>query len=170
MEGGNPLLQFEPGLMIWTIGVFLLMFAALHRVAWRPLLASLDAREQRIKNALAQAEKTQKLSADAALETERRIAEAVTEAQQIVQTAREDGERRRDSIVGEAKDEAKRLVEQGMRRIEAEQRTAMQQIREEAVDLAIKAAGRLVQTTLSEDQQRQIVQQFLEQLPDKRVN
>lgn len=170
MEGGNPLLQFEPGLMIWTIGVFLVLLVVLHRIAWKPLLASLDARETKIKDALAQAESTQQASAQAAEESEKRIAEAVTEAQKILQTAREDAERRRDGIVDEAKEEAKRLVEQGMRRIESEQRAAMQQVREEAVDLAIKAAGHLVQTTLTDDQQRQLVQQFLDQLPESRVN
>ena len=52
------------------------------------------------------------------------------------------------------------------RPLTAEQRIAMAEIRQTAADLAIRAAARLVKTSMSEQQQRQIVQDFLGDLPD----
>ena len=55
----NPLLQFEPGLMIWTVVVFVITLVVLHRIAWKPLLGALDDREKRIDEALSKAERAQ---------------------------------------------------------------------------------------------------------------
>jgi F0F1-type ATP synthase membrane subunit b/b' len=69
-------------------------------------------------------------------------------------------------MVDEAKAESQKVVEQGLSRIAAEQRIAMAEIRQTAADLAIRAAARLVKSSMSEQQQRQIVEDFLGDLPD----
>ena len=55
MQAESALLRFEPGLMIWTIGVFVTLLVVLRAVAWKPLLAALDEREKKIHDALDQA-------------------------------------------------------------------------------------------------------------------
>ena len=37
MTAENPLLRFEPGLMIWTIIVFVVLLTVLRLFAWKPL-------------------------------------------------------------------------------------------------------------------------------------
>ncbi|MGH6913576.1 MAG: F0F1 ATP synthase subunit B, partial [Geminicoccales bacterium] len=48
----NPLVRPDPGLFIWTILTFLVLLALLTRYAWKPLLAALQAREDRIRESL----------------------------------------------------------------------------------------------------------------------
>ena len=48
----NPLVQVEPGLYIWTIFVFLLLLVAFNYLAWKPLKATLAAREDSIRKSL----------------------------------------------------------------------------------------------------------------------
>ena len=43
------LLQLNPGLMIWTIVTFLVLLLVLRLVAWKPILAMLEARENKIR-------------------------------------------------------------------------------------------------------------------------
>ena len=69
-------------------------------------------------------------------------------------------------MIDDAKGEAKRVTEQGLRRLEAEQRAALAEIRKTAADLAVRAAGRLVEVSLTEQQQREIVDQFLAEVPE----
>ncbi len=164
--GANALLRLEPGLMIWTIAIFFVLLVVLRKFAWKPLLAALDDREQNIKDALEQAQKTQRDTELVLAENQRRGDEALRKAEQIVEQARQEGEQVRRQVVGDAKAEAKRVTEQGLRRLEAEQRTAMAEIRAGAADLAIRAAGRLVAVSLTEQQQREIVDQFLAEVPD----
>ncbi len=164
--GANALLRFEPGLMIWTIAIFLVLLVVLRKLAWKPLLAALDDRERSIKDALEQAQKTQQETELVLAENQRRGDEALRKAEQIVEQARQEAEQVRRQVVDEAKQEAKRVTEQGLRRLEAEQRAAMAEMREATADLAIRAAGRLVQVSLTEQQQRELVDQFLAEVPE----
>jgi F-type H+-transporting ATPase subunit b len=52
----DTLLSVEPGLMIWTIIIFILLLILLKKLAWKPLLNSLSGREQMIKDSVEKAE------------------------------------------------------------------------------------------------------------------
>lgn len=169
MQAESALLRFEPGLMIWTIGVFVTLLVVLRAVAWKPLLAALDEREKKIHDALDQARQAQAETERVLAEKEQIMDESVKKAEAMLQQARQDAERTRQQMVEEARAESTRIVEQGMKRLEAEQRAAMQEIRQVAGDLAIQAAGRLIQSSLTEPQQRQIVDKFLSEIPEKTV-
>ena len=169
MGSESALLRFEPGLMIWTIIIFVVLLIVLRKFAWGPLLAALDEREQNIKEALEQAQKTQRETELVLAENQRRTDEGFKKAEEIVQQARQEAEQMRQKMLQEAKAESRRVTEQGLRRIEAEQRAALEEIRKVAGDLAIQAAGRLIQVSLSDQQQREIVDKFLADVPEKRV-
>ncbi len=169
LAGDNPLLRFEPGLMIWTIITFVVLLLALRKIAWGPILAMLDEREKKIDDALKQAEKARAESANAAEETQQKIAEAVQHAQEIVQRARDEADQSRKQILEDARTESQRVVDQGLQRLEAEQRAALQEIRKTTADLAIQAAGRLIQSSMTEQQQREVVERFLSELPEQPV-
>ena len=164
--GADALLRFEPGLIIWTIAIFFTLLVVLRMFAWKPLLAALDEREQNIKDALDQAQKTQRDTELVLAENQRRGEAALQKAEQIVEQARHEAEQVRRQVVDDAKDEVKRVTEQGLRRLEAEQRAAMAEIRRTAADLAVRAAGRLVKVSLTEQQQSEIVDQFLAEVPE----
>jgi F-type H+-transporting ATPase subunit b len=170
MDPSNALLRFEPGLMIWTIAVFVVLLIVLRKIAWKPLLQALDEREKKIHEALEQAAKTQRDTENVVAENQRRIDEAIQKSEQIIQQAREQSEHARQQILEEARAESRRIVEQGMRRLEAEQRGALQDIRKMAGDLAIQASARLIQSSLNDEQQREIVEQFLREIPEKTAN
>ncbi|MDP1994372.1 MAG: hypothetical protein Q8K40_03905, partial [Ignavibacteria bacterium] len=57
-EGGSGgLLSVNPGLAFWTVLTFLILLFILKKFAWKPILAALDEREQKIKDSLLMAEK-----------------------------------------------------------------------------------------------------------------
>ena len=165
----NALLRFEPGLIIWTIAIFLVLLVVLHRFAWGPLLSALDDREKDIKNALDQAQKTQQETELALAENRRRGDEALQRAEQIIEQARQEAEQVRRQAVDKAKDEAKKVTEQGLRRLETEQRSAMAEIRKTTADLAVRAAARLIESSLTDKQQHEIVERFLAETTDGRT-
>ena len=170
MAGESALLRFEPGLMIWTIIIFFTLLLVLRKIAWKPILEALDEREKKIDDALQQAQKAQRDTEGVVAENQRRVDEAIQRSEQIVQQAREDAVLARQRILDEAKTESRRVVDQGMERLEAEQRAALAEIRDMAADLAIRAAGRLIESSLTETQQREVVEKFLREVPDKSVN
>lgn len=161
----DQLLQFDPGLMIWTVIVFVLTLVVLSKVAWGPLMKALDDREKRIHDALTKAEQAQRAAEEAISQARNESDIALRKADALVKEARVEAQHLRQKMVDEAKAESQKTVEQGLNRIAAEQRIAMAEIRRTAADLAIRAAARLVKSSMSEQQQRQIVQDFLSDLP-----
>ena len=79
----NPLVQLDPGLFIWTILTFLIIFSVFAKFAWRPLLQALKDREEGIKFSLQDAEKARKDLSSLNEESEKILAEARSEAMQI---------------------------------------------------------------------------------------
>ena len=55
----NPLVQLDPGLYVWTIITFLLLFFLLAKFAWKPLLKALSEREEKIRSSLEKADEAQ---------------------------------------------------------------------------------------------------------------
>jgi hypothetical protein len=54
-----PFLRFDPGVWIWTTVVFVLLLLILRKMAWGPIISSLEEREKTIKDSLDQAAKIQ---------------------------------------------------------------------------------------------------------------
>ncbi len=170
MAGDNPLLKFEPGLMFWTVVTFLFTFVALRLIAWKPLLGALDEREQRIKDSLEKAEQTQREAEQAIAENKARTEESLRRSEELVAAAKQEAEQVRAKIVDEARAESKKIVDQGLRRIEAEQRAAAAAIRKETAAIAIQAAERILEKNLDGPEQRRLVEDFLSELPDRPVH
>jgi F-type H+-transporting ATPase subunit b len=169
MASENPLLQFEPGLMIWTVVTFLATLLVLRKIAWGPLLRALDDREKRIDDSLSKAEKARRQAEEAIAQAREDSAAALRKSEEMVKQAKVEADQLRRKMIDEAKAESQKVVEEGLERLEREQRAAMQEMRRETADLAIQAAARLVKSSLNEEQQRAIVDGFLRDLPETRV-
>ncbi len=169
MASENALLQFEPGLMIWTIVTFLVTLLVLRKIAWGPLLKALDDRENRIDEALTKAEKARKEAEEAIAQARQDSAAALRKSDEMVKQAKVEGEKLRQKMIEDAKAESQKVVEDGLKRLQSEQRAALQEMRRETADLAIQAAAKLVRSSLNEEQQREIVDGFLRDLPETRV-
>jgi F-type H+-transporting ATPase subunit b len=106
--GKNPLTAVTPGLYIWTIITFLLLFYVLAKFAWKPLLNMLEERESLIKASLNDAETARKELEKINLESEAIITKARTDAQSILSEGKTAAEKIKDDTIAKAKDEAKK--------------------------------------------------------------
>ena len=150
---------FQPtlGLFIWTWVVFILLFLVLRRYVFPPLLQMTVEREAAIKQQMADAERLRAESAAALEEQRQLLASARGEALAIVAEAREAAERERATAVEKTRQEQEHLLHRARREIDAERERAIANIRREAVDLAISAAGKVVSQRLDTAADRKIV-------------
>ena len=169
-EGGNALLQFEPGLMIWTVVTFLLTFVALRLIAWKPILAALDEREGRIRESLEKAQLAEAGAEQAIAENKANMEAALRQSQDLVAEARQNAEQVRAEAREEARAEARKIVDEGRRQLVAERRVALEELRKEAASLAIEAAEQLLKKNLGDRDNRRMVEEFLDQLPKTPVH
>ena len=163
-EGGSFLVSPDVGLMIWTLVVFGLCLFVLGKVVFPKIAEALDKRQKMIEDSIDAAERT-RTEADALLaEYRERLAEARTQADDIVARARKTGEEVEAHSSVEAKRKRDELMEHTRKEIEAETKRAIQEIRKEVADLTILATEKVTRKTLSADDQRHLVEEALKEL------
>lgn len=161
----DQLLSLEPGMLIWTFLTFGLLLFLLKKIGWKPLLGALENREESIRGDLQKAE-------DARGEAERLLAEhrallqhSEAEARGIIEQARGAAEAMKQSIVDTAHEQARQMTEQAKAEIQREKETALSQLRSEVADLAVQAAGKLLDEDLDDERHRKLVERYIAEFP-----
>ena len=163
-SGKNPLTAVTPGLYIWTIITFLLLFYVLAKFAWKPLLGMLEERENLIKTSLNDAETARKELEKINLESEAIITKARTDAQSILSDGKAAAEKIKDDTVAKAKEEANKIKEEAKLQIKAEKDKAISEIKKEVVDLSISVAEKLINKNISEQDNSSLIEESLKEI------
>ena len=158
------MLTIEPGLLIWTIITFVILLAVLGKLAWKPLLGALEQRETTIRESLEKAEQARLDAEQLIAQNQQILVEANQQANRIL--AQEEGQRLRDSLAEQARQDSLRLREETRQELEREKQLAVQDLKRTASDLALAATERLLSTVVSSDDHRRLVDEFLDRFPD----
>ena len=158
----NPLVQLDPGLYVWTILTFLLLFFLLTKFAWKPLLKALAEREEKIRSSLEKADEAQQKLERLGAEGEEIIGKARAEAQSIVSDGKKASEKVRGEIETKAKEKANTIVAQAEKQITAEKEQAISDIRGEVAALSIQIAGKLIRKNLSKKDNMTLIKESLD--------
>ena len=164
----NPLVQPDPGLYIWTILTFLILVGLLAKFAWRPLLQALETRAQSIRQALDDARQAKQELERLHGESAKLLAQARAESAEIISRSRSDAERFREELKEKARAEAAALMRNAERQIELETTRAVQQIRQEAIDISIDIASKLLQRNVSKEDNERLIEETFKQLETTR--
>ena len=164
----NPLVQPDPGLYIWTIVTFLLLVALLGKFAWRPLLDALDRRQEAIRKSLDDARQAKQELERLHVESARILAEARAEADAIITRTRADARRAGDELKQKARADAENIVRHAERDIALETSRALQKVRQEAVDISIAIASKIIQRNLSKEDNERLIEETFKQIEARR--
>jgi F-type H+-transporting ATPase subunit b len=173
-KGGQPEI-FTPvriDLGIWTLVVFLLLFFILARYAWGPMLEGLKRREETIRGALDDAQRTRDEAQRIRTELEQQLARANDQVRAILDEGRRAAERTTQEMTSKARAEIQAERERLHREIELARDQALQQIWGQTAHLATLAASKAIrrQLTLNPEDQRRLVDEALAELNDGNTN
>lgn len=152
------------GLMIWTLLLFGISMYVLAKLAFPRISAALDKRQHAIEESIDHAERVRHDADQLLAEYRERLQEARGQADEIVGRARTAADTHERDAQEEAKAKREQMMEQTRRDIESETRRAIQEIRREVADLTVAATEKVTRKTLTEDDQRQLVQDALSEL------
>jgi F-type H+-transporting ATPase subunit b len=161
------LLNIEPGLIIWTVITFVILLIVLRKMAWGPILTALEQREHTIRSALEEVQQARQETEQLLAQRQQMQADANREVARLLEQGREEAERLRVSMTEQAREEAQRLIETARREIVRERQLAMQELKNTAADLALAAAGRLLNTAMTGEDHRRLVTEFLDHFPER---
>jgi F-type H+-transporting ATPase subunit b len=167
-EGGasGPLVV-NGGLMIWTVVVFLLLLIMLRKFAWPQILGAVRAREAALEAQIAEAEKNRAESAALLEQHKKLIADGRAQAQGLLTEAKAIAEKERALALEKTREEQEELLARARRDIQAERDRAVLELRQEAVDLSLAAASKLIGQRLTADSDRKLVEGYLSSLETK---
>jgi F-type H+-transporting ATPase subunit b len=152
------------GLMIWTLLVFTISLYVLKKAVFPRIQEALDRRQRVIEESIDAAERTRVEADELLAEYRERLAEARTQAEEIVGRARKAAEAAEAAALNEGKAKREEMLEQTKREIQAETRRAIQDIRNEVADLTILATEKVTRKSLTDADQRRLVEEALSEL------
>jgi len=152
------------GVSAWTFIIFIILLVILMKFAFPPILGYAAAREARIQEALDYA-RQQRAEAEQFLVQQRaEMDRAREEAQALLAEGRTGAERVREDMLERARAEQDEMLERARRDIQREREQAIEAVRKEAVEVAIAAAGMLVQRRFDAPEDRRLVTQYLQSI------
>jgi F-type H+-transporting ATPase subunit b len=159
-------LGISPNLLITQILNFIILFILLRLLLYKPILNMLNSRKQKIQASLEYAERVKRDAADQQKEFDRKLEETRREMQAAVAATAQSGEKERETILAQARDDARKMIDQAKSQIEYERKQMLSDLREEVVRLSLLAAQRVVSQSLDDQAHRKLVSDFLAQADD----
>lgn len=160
------LTDFDTTLFWATLVMFALFAFVLGKFAWGPLLGIIEEREKSVRSAVEDA-RTANAEAQKLLEQHREmVREAGRERAELIDKATAEAEQVKNELVARARAEGDQLVQRAREQIEREKSAAIQDLRGQVADLAVEAASRIVTSSLTPENQRKLVDDFIRDLPE----
>jgi F-type H+-transporting ATPase subunit b len=159
------LLSPNTGLMFWTLIIFVVLMFVLTRFAFKPLTAAVEARERRLEAAIKQADEDRKKAAELLEQQTKALDASRVEVQRIIAEARVTGDKLRNEMLEQTKNQQHDLLERARAEIDEERKRAIADLRREAVELALAGASKVIERNLDDQTNRRLVESFLASVP-----
>ena len=157
--------DFSVGLFIWQSVIFVVLIFLLKKFAWKPILSSVEDREEGIRTALDEAKAAKEEMAKLKSANEDLLKEARAEREAMLTEAREI----KDKIVNEAsataKEEAAKITSAAHASIQGEKEKAMVEIKNQVAEMSIEVASLILKENLSSDaNQKALAEKYVNDL------
>lgn len=150
----------------WTAVNFFILLALLYKFAFNPINAMLEQRATTIESSLKHAEEVRIEVEQMRKETQANLAESRKEAQEIVARATKAAEDAKTEITNKAREEADNFKIKARAEIEAATEQAKIELKDTSAALAIMVAEKLLGRAITEEDHKQMVDQFVNEAGD----
>ncbi len=152
----------------WTLILqsvnLLIVMGGLYFLLFKPIAGVIQRREKFVEDSLTHAASSKEEADKLLAEYKEQLKEARQEAQQIIEKASKDAEDygRRKRV--EADNEAQAILEKAKREIQVERERAVSAIRDEVATLAVAAAGKILNRTITKEDHEGLVKDFVDKV------
>lgn len=159
------LLQPAFGLVFWMLVSFLIVLFILGKFAWKPILKALKERETSIEDALRSADKAREAMENLKADNEKLLSDARAERERMLREARDT----KDAIINEAKGkattEANRLLQMAREAINNEKQAAITELKNQVATLSIEIAEKILREQLKDSaKQKELAEKYLKEV------
>ena len=141
---------------------FLVLFFVVRFFLWKPLSNYLAKKAEATDKTLMEAQEVLNSNLEKERELDKRFAEASEEIDKLLEKARLEGEKKRESIINEAKEEARRRVEAADTQIALDIKRQKEDIREAIIEIAFLAASKIAGEEVDKKKYLALVEQIID--------
>jgi F-type H+-transporting ATPase subunit b len=152
----------NPLSLIYYFVLFVLVFLILRRFAFGPILKSIDDRQTKINEDLDRAAEAAKSVDDNRARAEEELRQAAVHAQEILRRAETAAQELHEQARAEAKTQAEVLLTRAKVEIDRERAAAIADLRAQVVDLALLAAGRVIDANLDNAKNKELIEDTIQ--------
>ncbi|HUP82915.1 MAG TPA: F0F1 ATP synthase subunit B [Candidatus Limnocylindria bacterium] len=150
--------------LFWIIaqaGSFLLFLVIVYLLFFKRISGTLEERRSKIEQGLRDADDARKEREAAASERLAVLAQARTEAEDILSRAQKVADESRERDMAETRAQLEQMRTQAAADIASEKDRALADVRSQVAELALAAASRVVGETMTTERERRLVNEFL---------
>jgi F-type H+-transporting ATPase subunit b len=166
--GGSSLTDIDFNLTLWTFVLFVMFAGLLWKFAWGPILGVIDAREKTVREEIEGAHRANAEAAQLLEKHKELVRDAGRERDELLKRTRADAEQIRNDLQAKARAEADLTIERAREQIQRERDAAITLLRAQVADVAIEAAAKIVESSLTKDAQKKLVDEFVASLEAQR--
>ncbi len=164
------MLNPDTGLIIWTIVTFLALVFILKAVAWKPLIASIEEREERMKAEREGAEKARAEAERIKKELDEQLAQMSAKQREALAQTLKEAEALRAQMKAAAESDSQKIREKTMAELGEEKERLIRELRKEVAGLSVLAAERLMRKSVDENVQKTVLEGFYKDLETQKAN
>lgn len=153
--------------LVWHAINFIVLLLLLQRFLFKPVVGMLDARAQRVRDSMEQAEHARRAAEQAEADRQTLLAETRREAERIRALADEQAKRILSDAEARATERQHQIEQQAEASARQIEERVMQQVRAQLADLVVTAVDRVTRGAVDANAQRGLVQQFLSTSGDR---
>ena len=157
--------EFSFGLFFWHLLIFIGLIFLLKKYAWKPILDSINERDESIRDALSKAEIAKKEMEILKSDNEKIMKEAILERDKILK----EGNNKKNEIISQAKEvakkEAEKILKDAQVSIDLERKAAMKELKDQIAIFSIDIAKKIVNKDLSKNSnQEDLINTYLDDI------
>ncbi|GAV24190.1 ATP synthase subunit B [Carboxydothermus islandicus] len=157
-------MHFDWSDFIWTIINFFVLLFILKTLLYKPVLKTIEDRKKSIEESLEKAARAQEEAERIKAEYDGMIARAREEAREIIAKAQKTAQAEKEEIIATAQREAQALLADAKATIAQEKEKALRELRQEIGNLAVLAAGKILNRAVTLEDHQKLVDEFLNEV------
>jgi F-type H+-transporting ATPase subunit b len=141
----------------WTVAAFVTLVLVLTKVAWKPLLTGLKARQGHIEQQLKSAE-------DSRQRAEKMLEDYRQQGQTTVRQATEEAQRHRQQTLEQAREEVLALRRRAHEEVESARAAAMEELWKQTGDIVLRVGSEVLGRTLTPQDNQRLIDEAVTQV------
>lgn len=160
-DAPSPILP-EPSEIFWGSLSFVVLLIAMAKFAYPALKKSMDARADKIRSNLDDADRVKAEAETVLADYQRQLADARNESNRIIEEARQTADQLRRDLMERAETEVAELRQRARDDITSAQERAMADLRNTVGTLAIELAEKVVEANLDRDTNMRLIERYIQ--------